>query len=165
MREMRLRKRAVTDVGEIRRIIEDCQVLRLGLADKEGMFIVPVNFGYLWDADAALPRFYVHSARAGRKAEAIAAGGAAGVSAAFELDWDGGNIVGDYSCAYSRAYASIMGCGHVREVVDDAEREMGLRLLMAHAAPGATAPFTPEGMERVALFRLDVEHLSAKRRS
>lgn len=165
MREMRLRKRAVTDAGEVRQIIEECQVLRLGLIDDEGMFIVPVNFGYAWDEKTALPRFYVHSAREGRKAEAVLAGGTDGVVAAFELDVDGGNIVGDYSCAYSRAYASVMGCGRVREVVDAAEREDGLRLLMAHAAPGAPAAFAHEGMARVAIFRLDVERLSAKRRS
>lgn len=165
MRQMRLRKRAVTDVGEIRRIIEGCQVLRIGLTDEEGMFIVPVNFGYAWDEAAGLPRFYVHSARQGRKAEAIAGGGAEGMVVAFELDRDGGNIVGDYSCAYSRSYESVMGCGRMREVVDDAEREMGLRLLMAHAAPGVPASFTHEGMGRVAIFRLDVEQLSAKRRS
>lgn len=165
MREMRLRKRAVTDAGEVRQIIEECQVLRLGLIDDEGMFIVPVNFGYAWDEKTALPRFYVHSAREGRKAEAVLAGGTDGVVAAFELDVDGGNIVGDYSCTYSRAYASVMGCGRVREVVDAAEREDGLRLLMAHAAPGAPAAFAHEGMARVAIFRLDVERLSAKRRS
>ena len=165
MREMRLHKRAVTDADEVRQIIEECQVLRLGLIDEEGMFIVPVNFGYAWDEATGLPRFYVHSAREGRKAEAVLAGGADGAAAAFELDVDGGNIVGDYSCAYSRAYASVMGCGRVREVVDDAEREEGLRLLMAHAAPGAPAAFTHEGMGRVAIFRLDVDQLSAKRRS
>ena len=165
MQKMRLHKRAVTDADEVRRIIEDCQVLRLGLIDEEGMFIVPVNFGYAWDEKTGLPRFYVHSAREGRKAEAVLAGGADGAAAAFELDVDGGNIVGDYSCAYSRAYASVMGCGRVREVVDDAEREEGLRLLMAHAAPGARAAFTHEGMGRVAIFRLDVDQLSAKRRS
>ncbi len=165
MRQMRLRKRAVTDADEIRQIIEGCQVLRIGLTDAEGMFIVPVNFGYAWDEAVGLPRFYVHSAQEGRKAEAIAAGGAEGAPVAFELDRDGGNIVGDYSCAYSRAYESVMGSGRMREVEDDAEREMGLRLLMAHAAPGAPATFTREGMGRVAVFRLDVEQLSAKRRS
>ena len=127
-----------------------------------GTITLDIPYG---DEAAGLPRFYVHSARQGRKAEAIAGGGAEGVVVAFELDRDGGNIVGDYSCAYSRSYESVMGCGRMREVVDDAERKMGLRLLMAHAAPGAPASFTHEGMGRVAIFRLDVEQLSAKRRS
>ena len=84
MRPMRLGKRAVTDPAQIRAIIEACQVLRLGVVDAEGMFIVPVNFGYVWEADQELPCFYLHSAREGRKADAFYAGGDRGVPVAFD---------------------------------------------------------------------------------
>lgn len=46
MREMRLNKREIKDPEMLRSIIETCRVLRLGLTDSEGMFIVPVNYGY-----------------------------------------------------------------------------------------------------------------------
>ena len=164
MRPMRLAKREVTDRARIHAIIDACQVLRIGARDADGMFIVPVNFGCTWEDDEPLPRFYLHSAREGRKAEAFSAGGSAGAQVAFELDCDRGTIAGDYSCAYSRAYVSIMGSGLVHEVTDEDERERALALLMGHAAPGAPASFTPEGMARVAVFRLDAIELSAKER-
>lgn len=164
MRPMRLGKRAVTDPAQIRAIIEACQVLHLGVVDAEGMFIVPVNFGYVWEADQALPCFYLHSAREGRKADAFYAGGDRGVPVAFELDCDRGNIVGDYSCAYSRSYASIMGNGTIRAVEDETERRCALERIMEHAAPGSTASFSPEGLARVAIFRLDANELTAKER-
>ena len=43
---MRLSKREITDMAVIREILEECDVVRLGLKDDEGMFIVPVNYGY-----------------------------------------------------------------------------------------------------------------------
>lgn len=165
MRPMRLSKREVRDTEKIREILESCQVLRIGAVDTEGMFIVPVNFAYAWPDGEALPRFFIHSAREGRKADAFRAGGDGGTPVALELDIDRGNITGTYSCAWSRSYASIMASGTVREVTDEGQRACALELLMAHAAPGAEASFTPDGLARVAIFRIDVTHLAAKERA
>ena len=46
MREMRLNKREIKDPDMLRDIIESCDIVRLGLRDRDGMFIVPVNYGY-----------------------------------------------------------------------------------------------------------------------
>ena len=168
---MRLAKREITSEEELRGLVEECQVLRIGTVDDEGMFIVPVNFGVVWherDAaaahDGAIASFYIHSAREGRKAACWGAGGTTGVPVAIELDRDNGNITGSYACAYSRAYASVMGSGRIVEATDEDERTRGLSLLMAHAAPGAPADFTPEAMARVAIFRIDVTQLTGKKR-
>ena len=164
-------KREIADEGELRGLVEGCQVLRVGAVDDEGMFIVPVNFGVVWhgrDAAAApggaIASFYIHSAREGRKAACWGSSGVTGKPVAIELDRDDGNITGDYACAYSRAYASVMGAGRIVEVADEDERCRGLSLLMAHAAPGAPASFSPETMARVAIFRIDVTQLTGKKR-
>lgn len=106
--------------------------------DGDGMFVVPVNYGYRWhkkqDGAESLS-LYLHSAREGRKAEAFFAGGKGGVRVAIELEEDRGNITGTFACAYSRSYRSIMGSGIVFAVDDPSEKEQALRLIMAHAAP------------------------------
>lgn len=163
MRPMRLSKREVTDPTRIRQILDEAQVLHIGAQDAEGIFVVPVNFGYRWDG--ALPRLYLHSAREGRKADALRACEAAGLAVAVELECDRGTIEGNYSCAFSRSYASIMGSGTAHEVTDEDEREDALRLIMEHCAPGAEVSFTPAGLERVAVFRIDVVQMSAKERN
>lgn len=73
MRNMRLAKREVTETEALRQILEDCDVVRLGLTDEDGMFIVPVNFGYELSEEngARKLRLYIHSAKEGRKAEAF----------------------------------------------------------------------------------------------
>lgn len=169
MRPMRLIKRQVTDTNTIRGIIDSAQVLHVGVQDDEGMFIVPMNYGYEWILESnGMERLslYLHSAPGGRKAEAFRAGGATGVRVAIELEEDRGNITGSYACAYSRSYRSIMGSGIVRAVEDRSEKERALRLIMAHAAPNEPSPaFTPEAVARMAIFRIDVDEMSAKERA
>ncbi len=170
MRQMRLAKREVKDPKRIREIVESCDIVRIGAVDIGGMFIVPVNFGYEWEDDGlggpdgggAWPKLtlYVHSADAGRKAEAFARE----CDVAIEMDCDGGTIEGDYSCAYSRAYRSIMGGGRIHPVDDSAEKLRALTLIMEHAAPGAPCEFSEDAVDRVAIFRIDVYGFTGKER-
>ena len=78
-RPMRRQKREVTSPEELRRILEKCQILRIGAMDEEGMFVVPVNYGFEWEDELLL---YFHSAKEGRKADAFRKD----PNVAFELD-------------------------------------------------------------------------------
>lgn len=166
-RPMRRAKREVTDSDELRAIIEGCRTVRLGFQDAEGVFIVPMNFGYDWTTNPdGTPRLtlWLHSAREGRKAEAVARGGAAGATVAFEMDIEDGVTIGDYSCAYSFAYRSIMGTGRAASVEDPNDKLHGLERLMEHLSPNAPVNFSPEAIERVVVWRIDVEQFRGKRR-
>ncbi|MBO5094338.1 MAG: pyridoxamine 5'-phosphate oxidase family protein, partial [Lachnospiraceae bacterium] len=62
---MRRKDREVTDFDEIIKIVDACQIVRLGLADGDFPYIVPVNFAYqVQDGTLYL---YIHGAMAGRK--------------------------------------------------------------------------------------------------
>lgn len=66
---MRRKDREITDFNEIRKIIDACEILRLGLADGDFPYIVPVNFAYtVTDGQIC---FYIHGAVAGRKYELL----------------------------------------------------------------------------------------------
>lgn len=107
MREMRLAKREITDPEVLKEIVEECDTVRLGLIDAEGMFIVPVNYGYEFTEEngKAELQLYFHGAAEGRKADALKSQS----SVAVEMDCRHGIITGDYTCAYSYSYRSIMG--------------------------------------------------------
>lgn len=163
-RGMRRAKRAVDNLDELRGIVEKCPVVRVGSHDAEGAFIVPMSFGYEVEAsdDGADARwtFWLHCAAEGRKTDAWAAD----PLVALELDVPVGVIGGDYSCAYSYAYESVMASGCASRVTDPAQKVRGLSAIMGHMAPGAPAEFKPEAVERVDVWRVDVEHLTGKRR-
>lgn len=165
MRQMRLSRREITDSEKLRRILADCDVVHIGAMDGDGMFVVPVNYGYEFipkeDGETAGGlRLYIHSAREGRKAEAFAGE----PEVAFEMDCNHEMIRGDYTCSYSYAYRSIMGTGKMRPVTEPAEKEHGLRLLMEHMEPAAEIDFSSEALERTAVFCLEVKEFTGKQR-
>ena len=97
MREMRLHKREIRDPETVREILDECDVVRLGTRDGEGMFIVPVNYGYELSekADGQRLTLFIHGAGEGRKADAFDACR----DVAVELDCRHGIITGDYTCS------------------------------------------------------------------
>ena len=159
MSKLRRYKREVTDPDVIRQILEDCTVVRLGLQDAEGMFVIPLNFGYEYFPGEAI-RLYIHSAKEGRKAAAFAKCS----QAAVELDCQDGLIRGDYACGYSMAYRSIMGSGVVRKLETNEEKIHGLTLLMGHLAPGASMDFQKQHLDAADIYCVEVREFTAKMR-
>ncbi|WP_222419877.1 pyridoxamine 5'-phosphate oxidase family protein [Enorma burkinafasonensis] len=167
---MRLHKREVTDIDELKSIVEACRTVRIGAADGEGMFIVPMSFGFEWDAEDAgsgAPHLtlWLHSAAEGRKSEAFSAGGADGVPVAIEMDCEDGVITGPYACQYSFAFRSIMGSGRIYPVASGEDKVFGLTKIMEHLAPKAPVAFGPGIIERTSVWRIEVDRFTGKRRA
>lgn len=159
---MRLHKRELREPEAIKEILEECDVVRIGAQDEEGMFIIPVNYGYNFSVSGEAMKLvlFIHGAGEGRKADAFAADPAVAV----EMDCRHGIITGDYTCSYSYSYRSIMGNGTVSRVDDRQEKIYGLTKIMEHMAPGAKIEFSPEMLVRTVVFRIDVEQFTAKER-
>lgn len=162
MRKMRLYKREICESEIIKEILEECEVVRLGSRDAEGMFIVPVNYGYEFSQSGEKMRLtlFIHGAGEGRKADAFTACS----DVAVEMDCRHGLITGDYTCSYSYSYRSIMGNGKVRRAADVQEKIYGLTKIMEHIAPEAEIEFSPAMLERTEVFLIDIERFTAKER-
>ena len=162
-RRMRLARREVTDLGELRAIVDRAKVLHVGSADAEGPFVVPMSFGYevLGEKDGESRWvFWMHSAGEGRKADAWDADPVV----ALELDVPAEVIEGDFACAYSYAYESVMAVGCVSRVTGSEEKVRGLTRIMEHMAPGAPVSFSEAALERTVVWRAEASRLTGKRR-
>ena len=148
MRKMRLAKREIQEKKRLMEILEQAKVLRIGTMDQEGIYIVPVNYGYSWEEGKPL-RFYIHSAKEGRKVQAFAAREDVG----FELDLEQGVIRGTYTCSYSYAYQSITGTGKIRLLEDMEEKKHGLEL-----------SFSPDMLQAVNVYCLETNAFRGKER-
>lgn len=161
MWEMRLKKREVTDPDILREILEESDVVRIGASDCEGIFIVPVNYGYdFYGGENPRLVLYFHGASEGRKAKAYASC----PDVAVEMDCSHELISGDYTCSYSYAYRSIMGNGTVTQITDEEEKRYALSKVMEHTAPGAGISFSKDMLARTAAFRIDVTRFTGKER-
>lgn len=71
MTKMRRRDREVTDLTEIKAIVEKNMILHLGLFDEEFPYVVPLHYGYEYREETDQFTFYTHGARQGHKIDLI----------------------------------------------------------------------------------------------
>jgi len=154
---MRRKDREVTDVAELKSIIDTCKVCRIGMIDEQGIYIVPMNFGYEF-VDEKL-RIYLHCAKEGRKLFAIAVN----PSVCVEMDCEHQLVEGDIACTYGYRFASVIGNGKAVIVEDTEEKKHGLSVLMRHQT-GKDFVFEDAQTRSVAVVRIDVETFTGKRK-
>lgn len=159
---MRRKDRQVEDRAEIADILNRSLVCRLGLQDEEGMYIVPLNYGYRWKETEAAPTLYFHSAPDGRKIRAIRSMKPGG-KAAFEIDSDHEALPHEIACRNSFSYRSIIGTGSIELIDDPAEKRAGLESILIQVN-GKAAAIPEATISGVAVIRLRVDTLSAKAR-
>ena len=166
-RPMRQAGRQLRSAGQLHDVVEACQTVRIACADEEGLFIVPMSLGYDWadpeeiDADEPRLALWVHSAGAGRKADAFDRE----PRVAIEMDVQDGVIAGTYACAYSYAYRSIMGTGTIHRIQGTDAKRYGLTRIMQHLAPEASAGFTDQALARTNIYCIDIDHFTGKQRA
>ncbi len=153
---MRRKDREVTDQNEIQKILAQCKVCRIGMASPEGVYIVPMNFGYEWQGDSL--NIYLHSAKEGRKISLLRENPQVGI----EMDCRHELVESDKACGYFYRYASIIGNGKAQIVKDTSEKQKALSLLMKHQT-GKDICFTEFEAGNVAIIKITVTQLSAKK--
>lgn len=86
-RMMRRADREVTEPQQIDAIIATCKIVNIAYTDAEGITIVPLNFGYVFDTESNHLTLYFHGSATGRKMDAVKAAGNA-LPVAFEMATD-----------------------------------------------------------------------------
>ena len=153
--DMRRKDREVTDFESIKGIIAECDTIRIGLADGEYPYIVPMNFGYEIKEEQIY--FYLHGAAVGRKIELMKRNGVC----SFEMDC--GHIV-DMNHTLKEAtmrYKSIMGKASI-EFLEGSEKVHGLNLLMGQYAETKGQQYDASPIPHTAVIRLTVTEYTAK---
>ena len=89
---MRRKEREITDTHQLQQILEECKVCRVAMQDKDGLYLVPLNFGYQYQ-DGKLT-LYLHSSKEGRKISALSQNS----SVCFEMDCSHKLVEGDVAC-------------------------------------------------------------------
>lgn len=156
---MRRKDREITDSAKIREIISACSCCRLGFADGDSVYIVPLSFGY--SEDDGKRTFYFHGADEGRKIELISKNPCAG----FELDTNYKLNESTKACGYSARFQSVVGSGNVSFVENPNEKRKALLSIMYQNTGKEEWEFSEEMFEAVCIFKLEVTELSCKEHS
>ncbi|MBR5641568.1 MAG: pyridoxamine 5'-phosphate oxidase family protein [Firmicutes bacterium] len=152
---MRRKDRQVTDFQEIVSIIGACPIVRLGLADGDYPYVVPVNFAY--DVEAEQIYLYIHSAKAGRKYGLMIQNR----KCSFEMDVFGGVIAMPEKKDSTTIYHSVMGKAEIEFLEGEAAFDCAKRLMARYDAT-RHAPFNEAVVPNTCFARLKVVSIDAK---
>lgn len=152
---MRRKDREVTELNELMQIIDQCKVCRIAMQDKDGLYIVPMNFGYTYDKSQLV--LFFHSAKEGRKIRALKENS----SVCFEMDCEHRLITADVACNYGYYFKSIIGNGKVVFIDAIEEKKTALSLLMKHQT-GQDFSFDDQMVKSVSVFKIIVHTYSGK---
>ena len=155
---MRRKDREITDQKEILSILQRHRVCRLGMCDGPRPYVVPLSYGVEEkDGDIIL---YLHGAKEGRKIAIMKRNPAVCV----EVDGEYSPLeAGNNPCAYSCNYVSVIGEGKAEILEEYQEKAHGLSVLM-ESQTGREFPFTPVQTESVAVVRVRLQLVTAKRK-
>lgn len=151
------RELQITDINEIKDILDKSKIVHLGLVDGDEAYVVPMNYGYIMEDEKLT--LYLHGATEGRKIDLMKAN----PKVFFEMECDLQPFEGRTACHYGISYASVMGRGTAEIVPDMEEKKKGLSVLMKTQTEQDFA-FTDKMAAVVAVIRIDVTEYTAKKR-
>lgn len=158
MQGMTRRERQVTDIDEIREILDKSQVVHLGMVDGDEPYVVPMNYGYTMDEDGKLC-LYLHGATQGRKLDVMRKNPKVFIS----MECDVEPFSGDVACRYGMAYRSLMGRGTAVFLEEPQEKIQAMIQLMK-TQTGGDFTFDEKLVKVVSMIRIDVAEYTAKKR-
>jgi len=151
-----MRKDVTDDPKAVADILDRAEYLSLALADDAGLYSVPVNFAC---ADGVV---YFHSARKGRKFEALCLAEANGVAVAFSAATDLAPKTGEKACQWGYKFRCVLGSGRVRVVRDADECRAGLGVIMKKYAGADNFPYDEKILAKTAVIALRLETATAR---
>ena len=154
---MRRQNRQVTDFEEIKAILSEIKVARLGMFDGKQVYVVPLNHGYEFGEGEKII-FYLHCAKVGRKVEILKKNPAV----CIELDGRHELMSADAPCDHSYYYASLIGNGDVQFVEEFSEKAHALELVMKHQTGKADWTFDEKWVNAVCIMKLELTDYTVK---
>jgi hypothetical protein len=151
---MRRRDKEITDRRELERIVDEAQVMRLGLVDDGRPYVVPVNFAREGDD------VWFHCAAAGRKLDCLRAA----PDVCVEVDRLLTVVSGPSACDdWTSRYESAIGFGRAEIVDDAAAKRRGLQAIMRKYSGREDWEFGDADLRKTAVVRIRLSELTGKR--
>ena len=148
---MRRKDKAIVELAEIEEIVRKSLVCRLGLAEENRPYVVPLIFGF---KDRTL---YFHSAPEGKKIEILRKNS----KVCFEFDLDHEILVDEEACRWGMKYRSVIGFGKASFVEDLEEKRKGLDVIMQHYS-GRSFSYPEPAVENTVVIKVEIESMTGK---
>jgi len=145
---MRRKDREVTDIGQIKEVLDGCKTCRLAMVDRGKPYLIPLNYAYIIN-DKTLT-LYFHSAKEGRKIRVLSEDS----NVCYEISAEGRAIFPETApCDSGYYYSSVIGSGDAQFITEMNEKCSALALLMKQQV-NIDVAFTPAQAENVCIIKV-----------
>ena len=148
---MRRKEKEISDRTKIEEIIHKSTVCRLGVAEGDIPYIIPMNFAYHDNT------IYLHSALKGRKINTLRKN----PNVCFEFDVDNELEESENACEWGMKYQSVIGFGKASFVNDQEQKRKALDLIM-HKYSGKSFRMPESAIDRTAVIKIDIATMTGK---
>ncbi len=152
---VRRSEREIQSEAELRAILERERVVRIAFASGDEPYVVPLSYGF----DPVLVVLYLHTAAEGRKADFAARN----PRVCFDVEGPSTLLRAESACAWGLEYESVIGYGTLHVVRDDVEKAKALDCILRQHGSRRRARFTPNSLDGVTIWRLEIESMTGKR--
>lgn len=156
---MRRGERAIQSKGGQKSILEHCRVCSLAFSGDGYPYVIPLNYGFVWEDGQEMPVLYFHGALEGTKIDHMERDD----RVAFCVQNEKEIKILEPACRSTMIYESVCGTGRLSRVTDPQEKGEALTRIMQQYDPkGGPYEFAPEVVARTTVLRLCVETLTGK---
>lgn len=154
---MRRKELEVTDKNKIIEILGKCEYLNLGLCDGDKPYVVPMNFGFVYQQQLEI---YLHCAAQGRKMDIIAKN----PNVCFSAEHGHKIVPSENAGAWTAHFESIVGEGTIAVVENKEEKVKGLDALMANCGYLGKPEYSEKALTAVTVLKITVDSFTGKRK-
>lgn len=154
---MRRKDREVTNMKEIKEILDLCKTCHVAMVDDGRPYLVPLSYGYELDGD--ILTLYFHSAKEGRKIDIWKKNN----RACFEMSDEGELIYAETPCNSGYYFSSVIGYGDVVFIEDEKEKCRALSKMFEQQTKDVI-DFDVQQAETVCVYKIVSTDFTGKRK-
>lgn len=155
---MRRKDREVTDIDEIKDILNLCKTCHVAMVEENIPYIVPLSYGY--EIEGNTLTLYLHSAKEGRKIDILRKNN----QVCYEMSDEGEPLHAETPCNSGYYFSSIIGFGEVIFIEDEEEKCKALTKMFAQQT-GKEVIFNAQQAQAVCVYKIISTEFTGKRKS
>lgn len=154
-----MRQDIIHDRAKISWILNQCNILHLGLTNDHGAYVVPVHYGFAQQNDGNFI-IYVHGTGDGEKAAALDTGQPIG----FEVDHGHENLVYTPPSPeeFNPSFMSVIGNGLPERINDPQEKANTLKTIIHHYVAKSPVAIIPEDVKGINVWQIKVSNITGR---
>ncbi|MCF7914529.1 MAG: pyridoxamine 5'-phosphate oxidase family protein [Spirochaetaceae bacterium] len=149
---MRRNEKQITDQELLGDILSSNVICRVGFADGEYPYIVPMNYGYKEN------EIFLHSVLEGKKISLMQANNHVCVEITDSIEI----VSSDRACGFSTKFRSVICNGRIHPVIELEQKIEGFKTIMKQHTGTLDWEIPESAVEKVAVLKIEIESMTGK---